>query len=194
MIWLGNIDSTTISWNTVIYEFFINLLELFTAGKAVHKFSLCFVRTDQWASGQQCMEVRKAIIPAWNVTRMKRTLTLTVFWEITIKSKLLNQFQWSWYHSFQKTMFYLMKLKHAIFSNIKVTKIERSASFGTPSIMRRGYISWQLRGVRGCYVVFVAVTGTMSRSFSRKSSYGTALREGVTVAYFFYPLYRVLFH
>ena len=34
--------------------------------------------------------------------------------------KLLNQFQWSWYHSFQKTMFYLMKYKYAIFSNFKV--------------------------------------------------------------------------
>ena len=37
-----------------------NLHELFTVGIAVHK------------SGQQCMEVTKAIIPAWNVTRMKR--------------------------------------------------------------------------------------------------------------------------
>ena len=42
----------------------LNLRELFTAGIAVHKFSLCFVRTDQWASVQQFMEVRKAIIPA----------------------------------------------------------------------------------------------------------------------------------
>ena len=72
------------------------------------------------------MEDRKAIIPDWNVTRMKRKLTMTMFWEITIESKLLNQFQWSWYHSFQKTMFYLMKSKYAIFLNIKGTKIERS--------------------------------------------------------------------
>ena len=28
MIWFGNIDSTTIAWNTVIYEFFLNLCEL----------------------------------------------------------------------------------------------------------------------------------------------------------------------
>ena len=28
------------------------------AGIAVHKFSICFVRTDQWASGQQCMQWR----------------------------------------------------------------------------------------------------------------------------------------
>ena len=53
----------------------LNLRELFTAGIAFHKFSLnCFVCTDQCASGQQCMKVRKAIIPDWNVTRMKRKL------------------------------------------------------------------------------------------------------------------------
>ena len=84
-------------------------------------------RPSIWASGQQRREVRKAIIPAWYVTRMKRKLIMTVFWEMTIESKLLNQFRWSWYHSFQKTMFYLMKLKYGIFSNSKVTKIERSA-------------------------------------------------------------------
>ena len=35
---------------------------------AVHKFSLCFIcmdQHDQWVSGQQCMEFRKAIIPGW---------------------------------------------------------------------------------------------------------------------------------
>ena len=32
-----------------------NLRELFTTGIAVHKFSPCFVCTDQWASGQQCI-------------------------------------------------------------------------------------------------------------------------------------------
>ena len=59
--------------------------------------------------GQQCMEVRNAIIPDWNVTRTKRKLTMIMFWEMTIESKLLNQFQWSCYYSFQKTMLYLMK-------------------------------------------------------------------------------------
>ena len=43
----------------------LNLPELLMAGIAVHKFSLCFVCTDQWASGQQCMDIRKATIPAW---------------------------------------------------------------------------------------------------------------------------------
>ena len=113
----------------------LNLRELFRAGIAVHMFSLCFVCTDQWVSGQQCMEVRKAIIPDWNVTRMKRKLTKTMFWEMTIGSKLLNQFQWSWYHSLQKTMFYLMKSKYSMFLNSKVMKIERSAFWGTPSIV-----------------------------------------------------------
>ena len=31
-------------------------------------------------------------------------------------------------------MFYLMKSKYAIFSNFNVTKIERSAFYGTPGI------------------------------------------------------------
>ena len=56
---------------------------------------------------------------------------------MAVESILLNQITWSWYHSFQKTIFYLMKSKYAIFSNIKVTKIERSAFFlggGTPGI------------------------------------------------------------
>ena len=76
------------------------------------------------------MVVRKAIISDWNVTRMKRKLTMTMFWEITIESKLLNQFQWSLYHSFQMTMFYLAKSKYVLFSNIKVTKIGRSDFWG----------------------------------------------------------------
>ena len=68
----------------------LNVCELFTAGIAVHKFSLCFVCKDQWTSGQQGMEVRKTIIPEWNVMRIKRKLTMTVFWEMTIESKLLQ--------------------------------------------------------------------------------------------------------
>ena len=43
----------------------LNLLELFTAGIAVHKFSLCFVCKDQWVSWQKFIEVRKTIIPDW---------------------------------------------------------------------------------------------------------------------------------
>ena len=64
-------------------------------GIAVHKFSLCFVCTDQWVSGQQSMEVKKNIIPDWNVMKRKKILTMIMFREITIESKLLNQFQWS---------------------------------------------------------------------------------------------------
>ena len=81
-IWFSSIDSIAISWNPVINEFCsICASYLRWVYMAVNKFSLCFVCTDQWASGQQCMEVRKAIIPDWNVTRMKRKLTMTtVLW------------------------------------------------------------------------------------------------------------------
>ena len=48
---------------TVIYNFLLNLRRLFTAGIAVHKFSLCFVCKDQWPSRQQCMEVKKSHYP-----------------------------------------------------------------------------------------------------------------------------------
>ena len=113
-----------------------NLREIITTGIAIHNFFLCFVCTDQWAPAQQCMEVRKAIIPDWNVSRMKRKLTMTTFWKMTIKSKLLNQFQWSWY-SFQKTMLYLMKsdeIKIFYIFEYQRTKIERYALWGTPGI------------------------------------------------------------
>ena len=58
-----------------------------------------------------------------------------LFQEMVVESILPNQMKWSWYHSFQKTMFYLMKSKYAIYFNIKVTKIERSAFLGTPGIV-----------------------------------------------------------
>ena len=53
-----------------------------------------------------------------------------------VQSILPNQVihVWSWYHSFQKTMFYLLKSKYAIFFNFKVTKIKHSAFFGSPGI------------------------------------------------------------
>ena len=65
-------------------------------------------------------------------------LKITMFWEMTIELKLLNQSQWSWYHSFQKTMFYLIN-QNMLFWNIKVTKMERSAILwgggGAPGIV-----------------------------------------------------------
>ena len=39
---------------------------------------------------------------------------MTVFQEMVVESILTNQIKWSWYHSFQKTMLYLMKSKYAI--------------------------------------------------------------------------------
>ena len=62
---------------------------------------------------------------------------MTVFQEMVVESILPNQIKWSWHHSFQKTMFHLMKSKYAIFSNIKVLKIEHSAFSGTPGIVHQ---------------------------------------------------------
>ena len=76
------------------------------------------------------MEVRKAIIPKLKRHENEEKIDKYYVLRMTIESKLLKQFQWSWYHSFQNTMFYLMKSKYGIFLNIKVTKIERSAFLG----------------------------------------------------------------
>ena len=116
--------------------------ELLTAGIAKHKFSLCFGQ--QWWRGggggegeekqqqQQWMEVRKAIIPDWNVTRMKRKLTMTVLRNDDKIKTLLNQFQWSWYILFRRQRFIWWRQNMLYFWNIKSTKIERSAFLGHP--------------------------------------------------------------
>ena len=60
---------------------------------------------------------------------------MTVFQEMVVESILPNQIKLSWYHSFQKTMFYMMKEKYDIFFYIKVTKIKHSTSFLTPGLV-----------------------------------------------------------
>ena len=45
-----------------------------------------------------------------------------MFWEMTMESKLLDQFQWYWYHSSQKTMFYLIKYKKKLYFRIGLSK------------------------------------------------------------------------
>ena len=105
---------------------------------AVHKFSLCFVCTDQWASGQQCMEVRKSIIPDWTITRTKGNWKWLCFEKWPLNQNHSTNSMILVHHSFQKTMFYLMKLIFEniaflkyIFHQIKVTKIERSSFWDT---------------------------------------------------------------
>ena len=116
-------------------QILLNLRKLFTAGMAVHKFSLCLVcinglpGINEWKSEKPLNQIKHP--------ENEEKIDNDHVWGMTIHvgSKLLDQFQWSWYHSFQKTMFYLMKSKYAIFSNIKVTKIERSTFLGTPGII-----------------------------------------------------------
>ena len=54
---------------------------------------------------------------------------MTVFQEVGIDSKLLNQIYKSWYHSLLRKMLYLMMLKNMKFLARKVLKIRRSAFF-----------------------------------------------------------------
>ena len=91
-VWFGSIGSTTISQNAIIWD----VLSLFCLHGSIGFRAIMY--------GSQ-----KSRFPWLKCPRTKRKLPNTIFWEFIIVSKLLNQFQWSWHHSFQKTMFYLMK-------------------------------------------------------------------------------------
>ena len=71
---------------------------------------------------------------------------MTVFLEMVVESILPNQIKWSWYHFFQKTVFCLMKSKYAIFSNTKVTNIERSSFLEHP-IYEKEMKHWEASSV-----------------------------------------------
>ena len=45
-----------------------------------------------------------------SVAKIKQNLKITVFQEMGIESKLLNQIQWSWYHSLLWKMLYLINM------------------------------------------------------------------------------------
>ena len=61
-----------------------------------------------------------------SVAKIKQNLKITVFQVMGIKSKSLNQIQWSWYHSLLWKMLYLA---------CKVLKISRSAFWGDTRYM-----------------------------------------------------------
>ena len=65
--------------------------------------------------GNNVWKSERPLSPSEMSREWRERSTMTMFWEMTIESKLLNQFQWSWHHSFQKTMFYLIKSKYAIY-------------------------------------------------------------------------------
>ena len=73
-------------------------------------------------------------------------------------------------------------------SNATVTSSRKSLPYGATSdnIVAKLSGTWQLRCPRGSYGVYVPVTGSTSRCFSRKShsaaADGTDIREGVTAA------------
>ena len=98
---------------------------------------------------------------------------MTVFQEIVVESILPNQIRCSWYHSFQKTMFFLMKSKYAIFSNIKVKKTERSSFGGTPGIVPTFWTNMKFRGkIKFCYLFKILkrikLVKWFPKQFSRK--------------------------
>ena len=68
------------------------------SGKAFHMvfcesplIRVSFVATDQWASPKHLMETFPDTILRSSVAKIKRNLKMTVFQEVGIDSKLLNQ-------------------------------------------------------------------------------------------------------
>ena len=110
---------------------------------------------------------------------------MTVFQEMVVESILPNQIKWSWYHIFQKTMFYLMKSKYAIFSNIKVTKIERySFFFGHPVYIHIWFSVKQISSavLYNCsFFCSLILPGTVRAPvFGRHQFFGTSEHYGKT--------------
>ena len=69
-------------------------------------------------------------IYAHPVAKIKQNLKMTVFQKMGRESKLLNQIQWSWYHSLLRKMLYLMTSRNIKFLDRRVLKICRSAFWG----------------------------------------------------------------
>ena len=60
IIWFGSVVLILQQFlETQSFTNFVKSVWAITAGIVVHKFSLCFVCMDQWAFGQQCMEVKR---------------------------------------------------------------------------------------------------------------------------------------
>ena len=87
----------------------LNLRELFTAGMAVHKFSLCFVCTDQWASGQQYNVSQKSDYPRLNGHENEDKLDNDYVLRNDHRIKTTQPISMILVSFFQKTIFYLMK-------------------------------------------------------------------------------------
>ena len=107
IIWFGSVVGLLILQQFLETQSFTNF---FKSVQAIYGgYSSPFLCMNHWASGQQCMEVKKSHNSWPKCHKNEEKIEWLCFWEMTTESNLLNQFHWSWYHSFQKTMFYLMK-------------------------------------------------------------------------------------
>ena len=133
-----------ISWNTVIFKFrliFATDDRRIVKGKAFHtvfveahwSVFLLLPRINGLPQNTLWKPCSDTILRS-SVAKIKQNLKMTVFQEVGIDSKLLDQIYWSWYHSLLRKMLYLMMSKHMTFLARKVLKIHRSAFFGTPGI------------------------------------------------------------
>ena len=108
-----------ISWNTIIFKFRLIFAideRRIVSGMAFHMVVWLLGKpTDACQQKKQYDIIQiNGLHQNWKafpdtilrslVARIKRNLKMTVFQEIGIESKLLNQIQWSWYHSLLQKM------------------------------------------------------------------------------------------
>ena len=126
-------DFMVISQNIVIVNFLFMLMT-FQSGIMAFLTSIHCCPEAHWSVQTKQRENFWTAIPTAN-TRPDLTNSVNdCVSRMVVESILLNQIKWSWQCSFHKTMFYLMKSKYAVYFNIKETKIERYAFFGTLGI------------------------------------------------------------
>ena len=132
IIWFGSVVLILQPFlETQSFTNLLNLRVLFTTGIAVHKFSLCLVCTDQWAFRQQCMEVRKAIIPDKNEEKIDNDYVLRNDHRIKKTAQPISMILVSF---FSEDNILSDETKMCYILNIKVKKIEHSTFLGTPGI------------------------------------------------------------
>ena len=97
----------------------------------------CFLccHSDQWASTKYLMAgFSRLQFFAHRSQKSSEIWKWLYFKKMGIESNLLNQIQWSWYHSLLRKMLCLIMLKNITLLARKVLKIRRSPFYGTPGI------------------------------------------------------------
>ena len=153
----NDIKITEIGWVVLILWSFLKTWSL-----SIFPSFLWYFRQGQWLFWLPYIVARKPTFTHWSVPAVNnsRRYKFWLFQEMVVESILLNQIKWSWYHSFRIQCFIWWNQCY-IFSNIKVTRIKRSAFFGTPgkvvnnAIFRQKHVLYTNSSWMGIYSILL---------------------------------------